>query len=198
MKTEVEQELLEEWYDNLDYFRSYIDFGGDKKEQIEKLFIGMLNFIFERDWEGACHATTAVMFIIAKELGFSTAIPCIGVVKTIDGAYFDHSWLEIDDKVFDVAIIRTLDSVKNGSPIYTDFDLGEGGSKTQNTYKTENRQMLDSTASFAFSQTIGDYISEAPNDMLWSAVELFKNLVGVKTSLAELKHKYKYEKWVMR
>ena len=50
------------------------------KEQ-EKLFLSfcdsLYKFMIQKQWFGACHATTAMMFAFAKKIGID-AIPCIG------------------------------------------------------------------------------------------------------------------------
>lgn len=47
---------------------------------------------------------------------------CIGEVLTENALFFDHSWIEIDGRVFDIAIQLTLQNETN-PPVYAGYDL---------------------------------------------------------------------------
>lgn len=55
-------------------------------------------FIIKNGWQGACHASVAMMFAVAKKLGID-AKPCIGECIQKNQELFDHSWLLIDKNI---------------------------------------------------------------------------------------------------
>ncbi|EJO4031803.1 lasso peptide biosynthesis protein [Vibrio cholerae] len=63
----------------------------------------MSELIIDKSWGGACYASTAMMHTILKLVGIDSD-PCIGVVKCRNGDIFDHAWLEVNGKKYDVAI----------------------------------------------------------------------------------------------
>ena len=73
---------------------------------LKKKFFNLLAYIQENDWAGACHATTAIMFVLLHEQGIPSA-PCIVVVSK-DHIVFDHSWIEVNSKICDAAVTNTL------------------------------------------------------------------------------------------
>ncbi|OTG92829.1 hypothetical protein [Acinetobacter sp. ANC 3832] len=70
---------------------------------IETILDLMSDYIKEESWAGACFATSAINYILLNELNTHSK-PMLGVVN-IDGHIFDHAWLEINDQVYDVAIV---------------------------------------------------------------------------------------------
>lgn len=89
--------------------------------QTKKVFVETLRFVKNNGWEGACHATASILYILASEIG----VPCklyIGEVY-YEPAYFDHSWITIEDKIYDAAISMTLDNRMNFSPVFAGIDL---------------------------------------------------------------------------
>lgn len=76
-------------------------------DEQKNLFIqfcdNLLSFMRKNNWYGACHATTAMMYAFAKKIGID-ATPCIGECEQKGFQPFDHSWLVIDDKIYDLAI----------------------------------------------------------------------------------------------
>ncbi len=48
--------------------------------QLKKTFFNMLVYIQENDWQGACHAATAILFVLLREQRIE-AVPCVGEVS---------------------------------------------------------------------------------------------------------------------
>ena len=76
-------------------------------ENIADVLCNLMQYMKEQQWIGACHATTAVMFVALSEMGFSPKA-CVGEVKDDVVGFFDHSWIELDDKIIDLACSMTL------------------------------------------------------------------------------------------
>ena len=64
---------------------------------------------------GACHASSAILFILLREQGYE-AVPCIGEVSK-QPIVFDHSWIEINGNIIDAATSNSLIPEINLSPI---------------------------------------------------------------------------------
>ena len=77
-----------------------------------------------KDWSGACHATSAMMHIMFSENGHKSRL-LLGQGK-LRHQYFDHSWVEIDGKTFDIAIAFGLEAQTHSGPIFAGIDLDSG------------------------------------------------------------------------
>ncbi len=73
----------------------------------DKILDALSELIREAYWGGACYASTAMAHVLLKSQGIES-IPCIGVVKCVNGEIFDHAWLEIDGKIYDLAIANPM------------------------------------------------------------------------------------------
>lgn len=75
-----------------------------------ELFNAFSNFIIESGWTGGCYATAAMTHVLLKAKGIESKA-CIGVVEAKAGRteYFDHGWLEIDGKPYDLTIPHSED-----------------------------------------------------------------------------------------
>jgi hypothetical protein len=71
---------------------------------LERLFSTVTEFINENSYDGACHDISAAFHIILEEKNISSEL-FIGEVK-IGDYYVDHSWVGIDNKIYDIAISR--------------------------------------------------------------------------------------------
>jgi hypothetical protein len=74
--------------------------------RLKKTFFNVLAYIDENDWQGACHATTAILFVLLREQGIA-ATPYVGEVSKAP-IVFDHSWIEVDSEVCDAAVMNSL------------------------------------------------------------------------------------------
>ncbi len=90
-------------------------------DKFKAAFLALARFVIKNGWGGACHATSAILYAIARRLGIK-AIPCIG--EAFEGtAPFDHSWLEIDGKPYDVAIAVPLNPECACAPVFAGIDV---------------------------------------------------------------------------
>lgn len=90
-----------------------------------RVLCNMYDYMEKKQWLGACHAISSVLYVALSETGYKPTL-CIGEVTGND-LYFDHSWIMIDGMVIDLAINKTL---LNGAPaagiIIFDQDLDTG------------------------------------------------------------------------
>jgi hypothetical protein len=123
----------------------------DKMRQIVK---STYDFIIDNDFQGSCHITSAVMYILLSEVGFTDLVVKTGVVD-IDEGLFDHSWLEYQGKKIDLAVMNTLQNGIKLPPVFLDKLIGATESQ-EYIYGVD--MDLDKEATFVLSQSIGDYI----------------------------------------
>lgn len=160
-----------------------IHLGIKNESKFKHAFSLVCQFIDEQGWSGACHPSVAVLFAVCKVLGIE-ATPCIGEAGLYGGA-FDHSWLTINDKVFDAAIIFPLNESYATGPIFDGFDLCEQA-EAEIRYGVYFSG-LDEQAEAINSQNLCDYIDAAPNDMLWRLISLICEDIGAKFSKERLR-----------
>ena len=152
-----------------------IHIGIKNESKFKRAFSLLFQFIDEQGWSGACHPSVAVLFAICKKLGIQ-ATPCIGEAG-INGAAFDHSWLLINGKVFDVAIVWPLNESFATGPIFNGIDLYEQR-EAEIDYGAFFRG-LDNEAKTIFAKDIYTYIIEAPNDLLFDLIGSIGDAIGL-------------------
>jgi len=70
--------------------------------RLSKAFLALLLFIHQTDWRGACHGTSAILYIIFRELECQPQL-CTGVVYSEGGEQWVHSWIKNRGSIYDVA-----------------------------------------------------------------------------------------------
>ena len=151
--------------------------------RLKKTFFNVLAYIQENDWQGACHASTAVMFVLLKEQGIE-ATPFIGEVSKVP-IVFDHSWIEVDAKVIDAAILNTLVQGVNYPPVLLGNDLYTG-EKTELLYGTDKGRGLDVQAEFIAKMPIGQYMEGFTGhpEGLWGISKLLVQCTNIVLKIA--------------
>lgn len=160
--------------------------------EIADILCNLLQYMYEIKWTGACHATTAVLYIALSELGFNP-VPCIGEVFSDKCVYFDHSWIEIDGKIIDLACSMPLPGFEPSSkPIIFDLDSYDG-SRYSADYGCYYRG-LDTIGSRIMEQGIVNYMNAYPNSEngLWDIVQ---KVMNCNININELKRKYHDSSW---
>ncbi|BBL31229.1 acetyltransferase [Pantoea ananatis] len=127
------------------------------EDQLFTAFSLLESFIVNTGRKGACHDTSAIFYILASELGFNPKL-CIGEVREpSSGAYFDHSWVEIDGSIYDVAIAYPLPNGKKVSgPIFDSTDQ-ETDEMTDIEFGIDTDSGLDEIALEVSEISLSDY-----------------------------------------
>lgn len=165
---------------------------GKYSEDVGNVLCNLMNYMRKEQWIGACHATTAVMFVALSELGYDP-IPCIGEVKDNKIGYFDHSWLKLDGKIIDLACSMTLLQGRAvNAPVILDVDIysGQPCAMEYGVYYCG----LDNTARHIANISLSEYMDGYPRSMngLWDVV----NTVFVKKlDISTLRSKYQNTQW---
>ena len=169
----------------------------EKKEIIRKIFNEFLDITYKLDWKGACHESSSAIYVLLKESG----IDCIwklGEVKA-NNYFFDHSWIEINGKVFDIAITKTLQEEARNAPIINDIDI-----ETNEVHNIEYGAVsgLEFSPQTIMVQNINlsEYLSNSPISPIgtWAVViDVAKKQLNLNLNLPNLISKYQgkfYEK----
>lgn len=166
--------------------KQVVEENGYSKE-LTNILVNLYKFIQEKQWWGACHASTSVLYVALKEIGLNPII-CIGEVQK-SNFLFDHSWIELDNKKIDLSISMTLASGKPvNAPIILDIDL-ETGEKNTIKYGVEGNG-LDNEALFITTCPFDIYMDMFPDNSkgLWGIVE---EVLNIKINIDKFKEKYK-------
>ena len=92
---------------NVSQIKEIISINGYTKEMSE-IIMKMYEYINKNQWWGACHVCSSVLYVLLSEIGYKPNL-CAGEVKC-KRYLFDHSWIEIDKKIIDLAISMTLEN----------------------------------------------------------------------------------------
>lgn len=153
-------------------------------ETIANLF----RYMKEHQWVGACHATSSVLFVALSELGFEPVL-CYGEVVCGNAFVFDHSWVEINNSVFDLACYMTL---QNGLPVSNPVLFGNDiVTRTPPTLKYGiSGRGLDMEARLVASMPFCDYMDGFPEEKqgLWGV--LAKIIADNNIDIDALRKKY--------
>lgn len=126
---------------------------------VQDVYFSVLGYISETNWRGACHSSSAMLYILLKERGIDSTI-VIGEVFAPAGR-FDHSWIEIDGIIYDAAVAYPdLGGEFVGGPVFAGIDLSTS-SPTGNRYGAGIEGGLDSPAREISMLSIGGYFAYA-------------------------------------
>ena len=94
---------------------------------LEDIYKSMLDYVVDNEFTGACHSTSAAMFVLLSELGMNPKLKIGEVYSLSNKVCFDHSWIEMDNQIFDVAIGYPQPPELGGQsvcgPIFNSIDL---------------------------------------------------------------------------
>ena len=161
-------------------------------DDIANTLFNLMRFMKMKRWAGACHATSAVIYVALSELGYNPFI-CIGEVKSDIAGFFDHSWIELDGKIIDLACAITLMGGRPVSaPVIFDIDTFTG-----DHYEMKYGTLysgLDAIASYILSVSFSDYMDSYPDEKngLWKIVEI---IIDKKVDVPSLRNKYRHVQW---
>ena len=155
-------------------------------DDINDVLCNLYKYMKRKQWWGACHATCSALYVILSELGYKPTL-CIGEVLG-QGLYFDHSWIEIDGKIIDLAVNMTL---LGGAPasgvIVFDKDILTGAMSVLD-YGVSGRGIEGealTVMNLPFTMYMDNFRDE--NDGLWGVVrEVMQKDIDIK----ELRSKY--------
>lgn len=131
-----------------------------KGVKIHKAFCALLDYIHRRNWQGACHASTTVLYSLLAVQGIEADI-CLGEV-CFGNIIFDHSWVEVDAKIYDAAISNPLVGGVSFSPVFRGIELTTS-TPTELRYGVPSGQGYDAHAKWIRSVSVSEYMRGFPN-----------------------------------
>lgn len=166
-----------------------IPFEHEHKSKIYNTFFAISNYYKNNPNPGACHLISGVFHVLLKEQGIESDL-CIGEVTYKNRMFFDHSWIEIDEKVFDIAIQLTLQDEVN-PPVYAGYDLYTE-KLVERVYGTTSPSGFDSVGKRVLETSFVKYMNEYPyfKEGAWQLVKLIGKDLRLKFDLKELPKRY--------
>lgn len=145
----------------------------EQEGQLLNFCESLYGFMKRKMWYGACHVTTAMMFAFAKKIGIE-ANACIGECEQEGYDPFDHSWLLIEGKIYDLAIAMPFELDMAKGPVYGSID-SRTGSEVDMRYGIKFLG-LGPQAELAYEHNIYDYLKGSPEiNLINTTVDLAKN-----------------------
>jgi hypothetical protein len=164
-----------------------VTFDHTKRPEIERTFIAVSDDLKKYPNPGACHLISSVMMVLFSEQNIDAKL-MVGVVRRADGRRFDHSWIEISEKVFDVAIELTYDEQKN-PPVFASIDLGNGN---QTSYSYGVGHSLDLIGKTILKTPFSKYMDKFPayKNGGWDVVQRIAKNIDLIFDINTLRTKY--------
>lgn len=168
---------------------SELPFNHEQKNVISQTYFAVMDYYKKYPNPGACHLVSSILYVLLKEQGVENDL-CIGEVK-INDKYADHSWIEINGEIFDIAIQLGLDGSIN-SPIYSGFKLTDS-TKTEMIYGSTSPVGLDNEAKQVLATPFVVYMDSYPqfNQGAWRIVKDIGRELKLKVDIPKLREKYK-------
>ncbi|MDB6095205.1 MAG: hypothetical protein JWM32_2767 [Verrucomicrobia bacterium] len=160
-------------------------------------YSALLRFVAEQEFRGACHAVTGILHVLLRSQGLKTEL-VTGELQR-DRNVFNHSWLEYQGKVFDIAIALTLVASMDGNPVFASRDLSTRGPTYWN-YGFSSGLADDSEVGVVKNQTFVEFMDRAPHHRngLWHVVQKVGNRLKLKISLNKVRASHSEDRWTIR
>ncbi|HUR42442.1 MAG TPA: hypothetical protein VM240_14870 [Verrucomicrobiae bacterium] len=170
---------------------------GPAEYKLARTLAGVLAFVDGAQWQGACHATTAVSTVLLREQDVE-AQPYIGECKNQEG-FFDHSWVEVNSLVYDVAIAMPLTHVHAQAPVFGGLSV-DTKQPTPISYGVKSPSGYDDPAEMIRAISIADYMDAFPNhpEGLWGIAKIIGKSLGLRLNNGVMKKTYAELKWKER
>lgn len=167
---------------------SEVPFKHEQREKISKTFFAISDYLKKYPNPGACHLISSVMYVLLNEQGIESDL-CIGEVKE-ENYFFDHSWIEIDGEIFDIAIQFTLNGDKN-PPIFAGYSL-QTAERTSRIYGLASLSGLDMQAKDVLKTPFTKYMDGFPihKEGAWAIIKKIGKELRLKLDTKDLRNKY--------
>jgi hypothetical protein len=166
-------------------------------QDIFGVFDVLLNMLWLNNWRGACHDTSASLYMILSEKGLKPKLIIGEVMSTT--VTFDHSWVEVDGNIFDIAVsLPDKGGADVGPPIFSTLDL-DSTRPTQLEYGVRTSIGLHNHGLEVADKTLDEYSkAQNPNDDIWSLTSLIADQCELSLDANYLKRKYGHVRRVIR
>ncbi|WP_182102707.1 YecA family protein [Niallia taxi] len=167
------------------------------QEQLVNTFFGVFDYSIKKSWRGACHGLSSILYILLKEQGINCELK-LGFVKSEMVPFpFCHSWITIDEKVYDIGLYRSNPPVQSpnmyvevSSPIFNGIDL-ETNNPTPIAFGVTTER-VDRIYEQLSRMTLGEYLKGWPlhKDGFWGELVEIAAKLGIVVNVMELQEKY--------
>lgn len=162
----------------------------------QKVFATVLKLLHGSDWSGACHASSAITHIALKEMGVENTL--ILGEAVIDGAHFDHSWVELDGMPIDSAISMPLDPDYAASPVFLGMDTG-ARRPTEVIYRAST-DGLDEDSQIIVEGDLGHYIDnfDVGHGTFFTPMVMVLDTLGIRRTEDQLRSAHSSSRWTIK
>jgi len=166
-------------------------------EKLEIIYFELIDFMEKKDWRGACHESCGIQYVLLTELG----IQCtwrVGEVKHKtkmqynSPVLFDHSWILIDEEIFDIAIYKSNFPELDSPPIIRNINIStlqapdfEYGITSGIDFGADARKVQNTPLSIYF-----DNSPLTKKLGTWPLIQSIGRKVGLNNSIVEMRKKY--------
>lgn len=130
-----------------------------------------------QDYNG-CLSTSVALYVCLSELGYSPKL-CYGLCHTQSGFEFYHAWIELEDKVIDIAVYGNL-NFNRLVPKSETVEFPVVLETYDNSYITYGRFVFDdywcgAAICHAENWTILQYVNNVPNNGMYRIISVLMN-----------------------
>ncbi|MFD6511378.1 YecA family protein [Bacillus sp. NPDC060175] len=169
-------------------------------ERLVETYFAVFNHAMRKQWIGACHALSSILYILLKEQGFKSNLE-IGFTKSSKVPFpFCHSWITLDGFPYDVGLYRSHSPFQHdinpyieiSTPIFNGIDLEDGAVTNISFGVPSNRESIDNNFKQLTKMNLGEYMKNWPNQKngLWGETIEIAERIGLTLKIDELKAKY--------
>ncbi len=126
---------------------------------IKTIFSSILELTIMNDWKGACHESCGAIHILLNEIDVQNTWS-IGEAR-VGGAFFDHSWIEINSEVYDISICKPLQPVVKNGPVIKGIDINTN-QLTTTLYGEVSGHPDDPMTTAVKSLSLSDFLANSP------------------------------------
>ncbi|QCX50877.1 transposase [Ralstonia pseudosolanacearum] len=164
------------------------------------IYVEVLRYLVRHQAVGACHRFSAILYVLLAE--FEAHLLAdeaqevslrIGVVRSPDGAKFDHSWVQYGPVVYDAAVcLPNEEGSQTGGPVFASHDLLTG-QFVHHLYTELAAEGLDDVAQRVVGWSLEDYasnIAQANIPTLWETIVEIGARIGFPLNADALRARY--------
>lgn len=161
------------------------------------VFMAVVAYIEAAGWAGACHAASAVTYLLFGELRVACSV-CVGEAALAAGV-FDHSWLESGGDVYDPAICHTLYADVHAPPTFRGADLETLG-QPQVRYGVMSGAPPNADAIQILNMSFEEFMWGYPGhpEGLWGITTIIGARIGLNLETRKLREQNRKTKWTVR
>lgn len=163
-------------------------------------YFAVFNHSVRKQWIGACHALSGILYILLKEQGFEPNLE-IGFTKSSKVPFpFCHSWITMGGLPYDIGLYRSHSPYKHdgkpyieiSAPIFKGINLAEGLETNISFGVSSDRENIDRNYNMLSKMSLGEYMDNWPNhkDGLWGETIEIAEKIGLNITVDKLKDNY--------